>query len=108
MPHPIFLLQQFTWYDKDPETVDFYLEYLTNLLSTHAHHLRTILSSLTKHLWVGPRDGEEDGGMAFGNIHRAIRSVLAHTPLATSVLMQLIAKGYPFRGKVAQIQASPH
>lgn len=101
-----FPLQKFAWYDKDPDTVDIYLEYLTSLLSAHAHHLHTILSSLTKHLWEGPREGGEGGGKAFGNIHQAIQSVLAQTPLATSVLMQLIAKGYPFRGKGVQIQVS--
>ena len=31
----------------------------------------------------------------FDNIHRAIQSILAHSPMATSVLMQLITKGLP-------------
>lgn len=71
------------------------------MLSVHAHHLRIILANLTQQLWVEHGDGEEG---VMGNIHRAIQAVLAHAPLATSVLMQLITKGYPYKGKGVQIQ----
>ena len=60
-----------------------------------------------KHLWSVHGGGEEEGGRVFDNIHRAIQSILAHSPMATSVLMQLITKGYPFRGKGVQIQVNP-
>lgn len=97
---------KFTWYDKDPKTADFYIEYLTSLLSAQAHYLHAILSNLTQHLWVehGTAPGEGGDGKVMGNLHRAIQAVLDQTPLASSLLMRLITKNYPFRGKSVFVQ----
>ncbi len=90
------------WYNSDPETVGLYIEYMTCLLSAQTYYLRTVLSSLTKHLWVVPVDCDRE--KVLKNIHKAIESVLSLVPTASSVLLPLLNKNYPFKGKNAEIQ----
>ena len=99
-------MQRFVWYDKDAETVGLYVDYLVTLLSAQAHYLHSILSNLTHHLWVTHKGGGGgDGGeKILENIHMAIQAILSQTPLAASLLMKIVGKSYPFRGKSVQIQ----
>lgn len=100
-------LQKLPWYDKDDITVERYLEYLTTLLSAQLHYLHLVLLTLTRHLWVVPVDrGCGSGGVALGNIHKGIQAVMTLIPTASSVLMPLISKNYPFRGKGVEVQVS--
>lgn len=92
--------------------MDLYIEFLTSLLSAQMHHLHSALTILTKVLWVLPASSSVPGCPSDGaartleNVHKAIKAVLVLIPTSTSVLMPLVSKGYPFKGKSVEIQVS--
>jgi len=94
--------QRFTWYDKDPDVIKLYVDYLTHLISAHTYYLKSALLVLVKTLWIPTTEGEG----VYHNIHEAIQAILHIVPTAPSVLMPLLSKNYPFKGKSANIQVS--
>lgn len=110
----MFILQKFAWYDKDQDMVELYVEYLTSLLSAQVHYLHSVLSSLIRLLWVVPslatesRDEGDGVEKTLENIHMAIQAVLRLVPTATAILMPLVRKTYPYKGKSTEIQVILH
>ena len=45
-------LQRFSWFDKDPDTVQLYIDYLANLISAQTFYLKSTLTSLLQQLWI--------------------------------------------------------
>ena len=88
------------WYNKEPEIVHLYIEYLTNLISAQTCYLRSTLLGLVKLLWLPSTEGE----CVYRNVHEAINAVLKLVPSAPSVLMPLLRKNYPFKGKNSEMQ----
>ena len=105
------------WYNKGEEFADVYIGFLSNLLTTRMDLLSSVLSQLTQHLWVtsprgvtvaeGEGGGEEEGRGVMERIHKAIKTVVNLFPSATSTLMPLVKKGYPFMGRGPEIQVNP-
>lgn len=93
------------WYE-DEATANCYVDYLTSLLSTQTCYLRSVLSSLTRHFWSQPivtGKGATDD-QVLRHIHKAVQAVMALVPTASSVLMPLLSKGFPFKAKNVAIQ----
>ena len=80
--------------------VKLYIDYLTHLISAQTYYLKSTLHTLIKSLWIPAADGER----VHRNIHEAVQSILHIVPTAPSVLMLLLSKSYPFKGKKADIQ----
>lgn len=88
------------WYNKEPEVVELYIDYLTNLISAQTYYLKSSLQELVKILWLPSPDGES----VYHNTHEALRAVLKLVPTAPSLLMPMLVRGFPFRTKQAEIQ----
>ena len=81
--------------------VKLYIDYLTHLISAQTYYLKSVLQTLVKALWIPAAD---NGERVHRNIHEAVQSILRIVPTAPSVLMVLLSKNYPFKGKKADIQ----
>ncbi len=113
--------QRFRWYDKGAEVAELYIDYLTHLLSAQTYYLQSSLQSLVSVLFsryplppapAPPSEGGRGLGEAVGetkvylNVHDALLAVLHIVPTAPSVLMPLLNKRFPFKGKSAELQVS--
>ncbi len=94
-------LQRFSWFDKDPDTVQLYIDYLANLISAQTFYLKSTLTSLLQQLWIPTNPASVSC-----NIHQAMDTILQLVPTAPSVLMPLLTKNYPFKGRGPDIQVS--
>ena len=80
--------------------VELYIDYLTNLISAQTCYLKSSLQELVKNFWQLAPNQE----VVCHNIHEALQAILHIVPTAPSVLMPLLSKSYPFKGKGAEIQ----
>ncbi|XP_064405680.1 RNA polymerase I-specific transcription initiation factor RRN3-like [Halichondria panicea] len=90
---------RFSWFDKDPEIVQLYIDYLANLISAQTFYLKSTLTSLLQQLWIPTNPASVSC-----NIHQAMDTILQLVPTAPSVLMPLLTKNYPFKGRGPDIQ----
>ncbi len=128
LPSPS-LPQRFQWYDKGPEVADLYIDYLTHLLSAQTFFLQSSLYALVQTLYSqhppsspsgrgspppsppspsgqGTAEDKEQESV-YLNVHEALWAVIHTVPTAPSVLMPILSKKYPFKGKNAELQVSP-
>lgn len=101
-------LQRFSWFNQSSDVVSLYVSYLTSLLSAQTCYLRSILQRLVSQLWLPiPQSADSvDDNKVYLNIHRAIRAILELIPTAPSLLVTLLTKHFPFKGKSSEIQVS--
>lgn len=87
------------WYDKEPAIVELYKEYLANLVSAQTYYLCSVLQMLLKQLWT-----PSSPHSPYASTHDIIQTLLSLVPTAPSVLMPLLSKAFPFRGRCTEIQ----
>lgn len=94
-------MQTLPWFDKEPDIVQLYIDYLANLISAQTFYLKSTLTMLLQQLWVPTNPTS-----VCCNIHQAMDAILQLVPTAPSVLLPLLTKNYPFKGKGPDIQVS--
>ena len=77
------------------------IDYLANLLSAQTFYLKSTLVTLIKQLWV-----PSNSTTVCCNIHQAIDAIVQLVPTAPSVLVPLLTKNYPFKGRGPDVQVS--
>ncbi len=97
----VSFLQKLPWYNQEPDIIHLYIDYLTNLISAQTFYLKNALIMLLQQLWVPTNPTS-----VCCNIHQAMDVILQLVPTAPSVLLPLLTKNYPLKGKSTEIQVS--
>lgn len=95
------------WFTQSQALVELYLDYLANLLSAQVCHVEQTLSTLTKALLgvntLTMKKGSDVEEM-YGNIHRALKTLLDTIPRVAPQLVPALSKHYPFRTRGPDVQ----
>ena len=92
-------LQRFSWFDKDPDTVQLYIDYLANLISAQTFYLKSTLTSLLQQLWIPTNPASVSCNYGYGR----------HSTVSTHGFFSAHAtphQNYPFKGRGPDIQVS--
>ena len=94
------------WPDKDNETVDEFVEFLTNLVSSQTYYLHACLRMLIKNFSPCVPQGSTVDDIdlnvqqkRFHNTHKALQAVVEIVPTAPTYLLPVIVQNYPYLKK---------